>query len=151
MRFYLFVAYTLRHPWDSSRFFIWEGTHCSQGPRRDAAAFHRCRFQTPILWLLLDGIRLRVKTPTGVQQRLVICAYGLTPAGPRRLLSFRQAKAESAAAWGSGGTAHLRGLLLGDHPAAAGDCAELVRGPRRATCGLTPDVIYKVLPVIHGK
>ena len=48
----------------------------------DVAAFHRRRVQTPILYLLLDGIRLRVKTPTGVQQRLVLCAYGLTPAGP---------------------------------------------------------------------
>jgi putative transposase len=42
----------------------------------DVAAFHRRRLPTPILYLLLDGIRLRVKTPAGVQQRLVLCAYG---------------------------------------------------------------------------
>ncbi len=67
----------------------------------EVAAFHRRPFRTPILYLLLDGIRLRVKTPTGVQARLVLCAYGLTPAGRRVLLAFRQAKAESATAWGA--------------------------------------------------
>src|SRR5512136_1982598 len=67
----------------------------------EVAAFHRQPLRTPILYLLLDGIRLRVKTPTGVQHRLVLCAYGITPAGRRLLLSFRQAKAESGTAWGA--------------------------------------------------
>lgn len=67
----------------------------------DVAAFQRRPLRTPILYLLLDGIRLRVKTPTGVQARLVLCAYGLTPAGQRVLLAFRQTRAESAAAWGA--------------------------------------------------
>lgn len=67
----------------------------------DVAAFHRRRLPTPLRYLLLDGIRLRVKTPTGVQHRLVLCAYGITPAGQRVLLTFRQAKAESATAWGA--------------------------------------------------
>jgi transposase-like protein len=67
----------------------------------DVRAFQRRPLRTPIRYLLLDGIRLRVKTPQGVQPRLVLCAYGLTPAGQRCLLNFRQAKAESAAAWGA--------------------------------------------------
>jgi putative transposase len=67
----------------------------------EVAAFHRQPLRTPILYLLLDGIRLRVKTPTGVQHRLVLCAYGITPAGHRLLLSFWQAKTESATAWGA--------------------------------------------------
>jgi transposase-like protein len=67
----------------------------------EVAAFHRRRLSTPILYLLLDGIRLRVKTPTGVRHRLVLCAYGLTPTGRRLLLNFRQAQAESATAWGA--------------------------------------------------
>ncbi|HWU36095.1 MAG TPA: IS256 family transposase [Candidatus Acidoferrum sp.] len=67
----------------------------------EVAAFQRRPLRTPILYLLLDGIRLRVKTPTGVQARLVLCAYGLSPTGQRVLLHFRQAKAESAAAWGA--------------------------------------------------
>ncbi|HWU38836.1 MAG TPA: IS256 family transposase, partial [Candidatus Acidoferrum sp.] len=67
----------------------------------DVRAFHDRPLPRPILYPLLDGIRLRVKTPAGGAHRLVLCAYGLTPAGQRRLLSFRQAKAESAAAWGA--------------------------------------------------
>ena len=31
------------------------------------------------LYLLLDGIVLKVKTATGVVRRLVLCAYGITP------------------------------------------------------------------------
>jgi transposase-like protein len=67
----------------------------------DVRAFQQRPLRTPVRYLLLDGIRLRVKTPTGVQHRLVLCAYGLTPAGQRVLLHFRQAQAESAAAWGA--------------------------------------------------
>jgi putative transposase len=67
----------------------------------DVRAFQQRPLRIPVLYLLLDGIRLRVKTPTGVTHRLVLCAYGLTPAGQRILLTFRQAKAESATAWGA--------------------------------------------------
>lgn len=67
----------------------------------EVAAFQRRSLATPVRYLLLDGIRLRVKSPTGVQHRLVLCAYGLTPRGQRVLLSFRQARAESATAWGA--------------------------------------------------
>jgi transposase-like protein len=62
------------------------------------------RFQTRALqdryaYLLLDGITLKVKTPTGCRKRLVLCAYGLTSQGQRELLSFRQVRAESEATW----------------------------------------------------
>jgi len=67
----------------------------------DVMAFQRRPLRTPLLYLLLDGIRLRVKTPTGVAHRLVLCAYGLTRTGQRVLLSFRQAQTESAPAWGA--------------------------------------------------
>ena len=46
---------------------------------------------------LLDGIVLRVKAATGVVKRLVLCAYGITPAGRREMISFRQANSESEA------------------------------------------------------
>jgi transposase-like protein len=69
------------------------------------------RFQTRPLpdryrYLLLDGIRLGVKTLLGRKRRLVLCAYGLTATGQRELVSFRQAPAESEAAW----TAFLQDL-----------------------------------------
>jgi putative transposase len=51
------------------------------------------------LYLLLDGITLKVKSALGVKKRLVLCAYGITPGGKRELISFRQATAESEAQW----------------------------------------------------
>ena len=51
------------------------------------------------LYLLLDGIVLKVKTATGVVRRLVLCAYGITPGGHREMISFRQSNSESEAQW----------------------------------------------------
>jgi transposase-like protein len=65
----------------------------------EVARFHRRPLREEILYLILDGITLRVKTPAGVKRRLILCAYGLTPRGRRILLNFRQARAESGAAW----------------------------------------------------
>jgi len=67
----------------------------------DVRAFQRRPLRLAVQYLLRDGIRLRVQTPQGGQHRLVLCAYGLTPAGQRVLLHCRQATAESAAAWGA--------------------------------------------------
>lgn len=61
--------------------------------------FHAQPLQDRYDYLLLDGITLKVKTPTGCRKRLVLCAYGLTPHGHRALLSFRQVRAESEATW----------------------------------------------------
>src|SRR5574337_1208505 len=61
--------------------------------------FHAQPLQDRYDYLLLDGITLKVKTPTGCRKRLVLCAYGLTPHGHRELLSFRQVRAESEATW----------------------------------------------------
>jgi len=66
---------------------------------RDVARYHRRPLVDAYIYLLLDGITLRVKSPTGVKKRLLLCAYGITPAGTRELLSFRQASAESEAQW----------------------------------------------------
>ena len=51
------------------------------------------------LYLLLDGIVLRVKGAKEVTRRLVLCAYGITAGGHREMVSFRQANSESEAAW----------------------------------------------------
>src|SRR4030065_1647963 len=40
-----------------------------------------------------------MKEATGVQRKLVLCAYRITVAGERRLLDFRLATAESQAQW----------------------------------------------------
>jgi transposase-like protein len=78
----------------------------------EVARFHTRPLEDRAAYLLLDGVRLLVKGPLGARKRVVLCAYGLTPAGQRTLLSFRQVPTESEAAW----TAFLtdlaqRGLL----------------------------------------
>ncbi len=42
---------------------------------------------------------MRIRGATEVKRRLVLCAYGITVTGQRRLLDFRLAKSESQAAW----------------------------------------------------
>jgi len=65
---------------------------------REVARFHKSPVSDDLRYLLLDGVYLRVKTPTA-QRKLVLCAYGITVYGERRLLSFRLATAESQAQW----------------------------------------------------
>ena len=51
------------------------------------------------MYLLLDGVSLRVKTAGGVKRRQVLCAYRIAGSGERRLLDFRLARRESQASW----------------------------------------------------
>lgn len=66
---------------------------------REVACFHQAPIRDDICYLFLDGVYLRVKGATGVQRKLVLCAYGVSGAGERRLLDFRLATAESTAQW----------------------------------------------------
>jgi len=66
---------------------------------REVARFHQAGIADDIRYLLLDGVYLRVKGAAGVQRKLVLCAYGITAVGERRLLDFRLAIAESQAQW----------------------------------------------------
>ena len=61
--------------------------------------FHNRPLSDHYLYLLLDGITLKVKGALGGKKRLVLCAYGITPDGRREIVSFRQATAESEAQW----------------------------------------------------
>lgn len=61
--------------------------------------YHCRRLDDVYLYLMLDGITLRVKGASGVKKRLVLCAYGITTEGQRELVSFRQAASESEAHW----------------------------------------------------
>lgn len=82
---------------------------------REVARFHRTSIEDDIRYLLLDAVYLRVKGAAGVQRKLVLCAYGITTTGARKLLDFRLATAESQAQW----EAFLNNLrergLLGKH------------------------------------
>lgn len=66
---------------------------------REVARFHETPLSDDLMYLFLDGVSMRVKGAVGVKRRLVLCAYGITRRGQRRLLAFRLAQAESSAAW----------------------------------------------------
>lgn len=61
--------------------------------------FHHRPLVEAYQYLFLDGVTLKVKGATGVKKRLLLCAYGITTAGTRELIAFRQAMAESEAQW----------------------------------------------------
>jgi len=61
--------------------------------------FHEVPLADDVVYLLLDGVSLRVKTAGGVKRRLVLCAYGISLGGERRLLDFRLTRSESQASW----------------------------------------------------
>ena len=79
---------------------------------REVARFHEASITDDVCYLLLDGVYLRVKGPTAAQSKLVLCAYGITMTGIRRLLGFRLATAESQAQWEAFlGNLRQRGLV----------------------------------------
>jgi putative transposase len=68
---------------------------------REVAAFLARPIADEFVYLLLDGIVLKVKAAQGVQKKLVLTAYGITKEGKRRIISFRIASSESEAEWES--------------------------------------------------
>lgn len=66
---------------------------------QEVARFHQAPLRDDVLYLLLDGVYLRVKAAAGVQRKLILCAYGITVDGKRQLLDFRLGTAESQAQW----------------------------------------------------
>ena len=66
---------------------------------REVQRFHEAPLSDDLQYLFLDGVVLRVKVALGVKRRRVLCAYGVSEAGERRLLDFRFADSESQANW----------------------------------------------------
>jgi putative transposase len=65
------------------------------------AAFHRRPITFAARYLLVDGLWVNVRRPSGrAQRRVVLAVYGIDAAGHRQLLDYRQAASESAAEWG---------------------------------------------------
>lgn len=65
------------------------------------AAFHRRPITFPARYLVLDGLWVSIRRPHGrAGRRVVLAAYGIAADGRRELLDYRQATAESTAAWG---------------------------------------------------
>lgn len=61
--------------------------------------FHRRPLTDTYLYLFLDAVSLRVKTPDGTRRRLVLVAYGITHTGQRELIDYRLARTENQNAW----------------------------------------------------
>ena len=68
---------------------------------REVAAFLARPIADEFVYLLLDGITLKIKAAQGVQKKLVLTAYGITKDGKRQIISFRIASSESEAEWES--------------------------------------------------
>lgn len=66
---------------------------------REVARFHQTPLADDVCYLFLDGVSLRVKTAAGMKRRMVLCAYGISLTGDRRILDFRLVKSESQANW----------------------------------------------------
>jgi len=62
-------------------------------------AFHARPLLDEYQYLILDGIRLKIRYNGMYHTRTVLVAYGITLFGQRVLLDFRQAKGESQTAW----------------------------------------------------
>ena len=61
--------------------------------------FHHRSLLDEYQYLILDGIRLKIRYNGTYRTRTVLVAYGITLFGQRVLLDFRQAKGESQTAW----------------------------------------------------
>lgn len=66
-----------------------------------AAAFHKRPLTDHYLYLLCDGVYLRIREAGGVKRRVALCVYGITTAGVKEMIDFKIARAESHAAWES--------------------------------------------------
>lgn len=66
---------------------------------REVAAFLARPVADDVIYLLLDGVTLKVKAAQGVKKKLVLTAYGITNEGKRKIISFRIARSESEAEW----------------------------------------------------
>lgn len=65
----------------------------------EVARFHEAPLADDLQYLFLDGVSMRLKVAAGVKRRMVLCAYGISLSGERRLLDFRLHDSESQANW----------------------------------------------------
>jgi len=68
---------------------------------REVAKFHQAPLDDDWVYLLLDGVWLKVRRAFGPQRVLLLVAYGVRANGQRQLLAFARARGESQAGWES--------------------------------------------------
>ena len=68
---------------------------------QEVQRYHWRRVDDDWVYLLLDGVTMKVKHPGGMKTKLVLVAYGIRADGTRQLIDFKLAKSESQAEWES--------------------------------------------------
>ena len=71
---------------------------CSQ-LKEQMRAWHRRALKDEYLYLILDGVSLRIKEALRAGKRIALCVYGITAEGKREIIGYRLAKSESEAEW----------------------------------------------------
>lgn len=66
---------------------------------RMVKVFQQAQLKDEWVYLLLDGVSLRVRRPAGRQRVQMLVAYGVRADGSRQLLGFLRSRGESQAAW----------------------------------------------------
>lgn len=66
---------------------------------QEVKRFHHARLSDDWVYLLLDGVWLKVRRAFGPQRVLLLVAYGVRGDGSRQLLAFTRARSESQASW----------------------------------------------------
>jgi len=64
-----------------------------------ARAWHGRKLEDEYQYLILDGVRLRIKGACGVIQCTALCVYGITFEGKREMIDCLPARGESEAEW----------------------------------------------------
>jgi transposase-like protein len=71
----------------------------AQALDQEVQRYHWRRVDDDWVYLLLDGVTMKVKHPGGKKTKLVLVAYGIRADGTRQLIDFTLAKSESQAEW----------------------------------------------------
>ena len=69
------------------------------GLQEQVRAWHHRELKDGYQYLILDGISVRIKSPSSTLKRIVLCVYGITPEGRRELIDYRIANSESEHQW----------------------------------------------------
>lgn len=66
---------------------------------RQVRSWHHRPLEDVYLYLILDGVSLKIKTAHGVAKHLALCVFGITLDGRREVVDYRIARSESEAHW----------------------------------------------------
>ena len=66
---------------------------------RQIKKFHKRIIADNFIYLIVDGIHLKVKDGVRYRKRVVLCAYGVRADGKRELIDFLLVQGESETAW----------------------------------------------------